>query len=552
LPQSSTAEVASAAAAAAAAVTHAAPNTQGSAGLQQVCVRFASSPSNRDCEWLQDTVDCIPIPLLKTVFVSFTSAAFFCTLAMVSDLYLYSVVQSQMYTSASSLGLSSSASENFKPHIMSLVSPRLYWALLQAVGPPVDTALQRLLPDLDWNFVRARQRRASAKGVASADSEHQWKQLRATGRREQQRQADIWSDVATFAQPGCIAASVCVSRPSDACVALLRRWADRSGNDWDAVLDSRPCPHCRQHAETHSERTISANVPLPSSAILQHVQSCAAGLCRMIGVAPAGALLACWRAGADQATSPQGDVERTTVAVRSELFGLAALPLAGLPPPREGGSQPMELPEAIATLLAMRQHLQQHPCMPMIIACVNRFVSLRHECPDRPATAATADENCPSCGASQGAQNVISSALDLLQSMPTDPPESVSIPVVIISILRAIFDVAASWQLGVRAFLKQHALSDVVRGLATHRAHEATAVAVNAKVLVQDLCKLGIVSLVDFLQFDAALLSAELIECGAHVRCSGGEECAPIREQDVQSWLDSSKCMVGLYSWLEG
>ena len=45
-------------------------STQRQSMLQQMQVRFATSPSSRECEWLQESVDYIPEALLRTVLVS--------------------------------------------------------------------------------------------------------------------------------------------------------------------------------------------------------------------------------------------------------------------------------------------------------------------------------------------------------------------------------------------------------------------------------------------------------------------------------------------------
>ena len=170
------------------------------AGMQRYRVSFATSNASQNCKWEDEEVSCVPAPLLAA------------TLKQVH-----------------STGQGSAARENLKPHIMSLVSPNMFWSLLLAVGAPASTALQRFLPKLDWGFLEARARKQSAKGIASAESEAQWQAY--TGKSQ-------------AGQPGVAnkpdsagGAAGSLSLSADQCQAL-QKWLEMSADAWDAALDA--------------------------------------------------------------------------------------------------------------------------------------------------------------------------------------------------------------------------------------------------------------------------------------------------------------------------
>ena len=125
------------------------------------------------------------------------------------------------------------------------------------------------------------------------------------------------------------------------------------------------------------------------------------------------------------------------------------------------------------------------------------------------------------------------------------------VPVVVVSVLELAADVALSWQLAARAFLRQRALSDVLHSKLQDGGSAELSALANAAHAVEQLAALGIVSVEDLLQFDAGLLHGELAEQGVHVTSKGGSSTL-LQEQHVQAWLNCCKALIESHPWLVG
>ena len=447
-----------------------------------------------------------------------------------------------MYTSASSLGLESSASENFKPHTMSLVSPRLYWALLHVVGPPVDTALRRFLPQFDWAFLRVRQRRASAKGAASAASEEQWRALQTTQRRQAKRAADPWTDTVQVFSSKSSEPAEALLRPADACVLQLQAWAALPRKEWDSALDCAPCVscHCALKGELHNNAPPTAAQEWKAS--LAQAPQTLPLLSSMIG-APAVALLLSIDATAAPQDTSVGQVQlNEDQRLRKQLYALASLPLLPGQDAQEAGND-ISLPAAEAAVLAIQKALYEQPLLAKVVCAACVRLGGCHLAPQH--TLSQVD-----CETAQGSMKAL---LDIVQRIlvAVGDEYALDVPIIAIPVLQLATDIALSWQLSTRAFLRQQALSDVLNGRLVEAGAPTMAKLVSPSHAVEQVGALGISCVEDLVQFDAGLLHGELAEGGVHVH-QADKGVALIKEEDVQMWLDRCGTLIRVFHWLTG
>jgi len=102
----------------------------------------------------EETVDIIPVPLLKAVLT-------------------------QVY--------SDGGIDLVRPYNISKSSPRIYWSLVKFFGSDIEGALKTILPDVQWEGLRTRRRKKSAKAIANEIQQQQ----------EAAKRAEFFQDIPT-------------------------------------------------------------------------------------------------------------------------------------------------------------------------------------------------------------------------------------------------------------------------------------------------------------------------------------------------------------------